>query len=75
MVMMTVTRNGQVTIPKEMREKLGIEEGTRVVMEERDGRILLRKGEYDWSKHKQILADGFEETIKDIRKGSFRHAR
>ncbi|NGZ29514.1 MAG: AbrB/MazE/SpoVT family DNA-binding domain-containing protein [Magnetococcales bacterium] len=44
----TVTRKGQVTIPKLVRERLGITPGCAVVFEmEADGRIVLRKADAD----------------------------
>ena len=39
----TVGRRGQVTLPKEIREQLGIEGGDEVVVRERDGSILIEK--------------------------------
>lgn len=40
----TVTRNGQVTIPKVVRDRLGIKPGSKVVFElGQDGRIFLRR--------------------------------
>ena len=38
-----VTTKGQVTIPKEIRDALGIEPGDEIVFEERDGGYTLRK--------------------------------
>jgi AbrB family looped-hinge helix DNA binding protein len=38
-----VTSKGQVTIPKELREKFGIEPGTRVDFVEEVGGLRLRK--------------------------------
>lgn len=38
----TVTSKGQVTIPKEIRQKLGIRKGTRVEFVLVDGRVELR---------------------------------
>lgn len=39
-----VTRKGQVTIPKKVREHLGIVPGTRVDFElDEDGRVTVRK--------------------------------
>ncbi|MBF0440073.1 MAG: AbrB/MazE/SpoVT family DNA-binding domain-containing protein [Magnetococcales bacterium] len=40
----TVTSKGQVTIPKSMRNRLGIEPGSAVTFDlELDGRVVLRK--------------------------------
>jgi AbrB family looped-hinge helix DNA binding protein len=38
----TVTSKGQVTIPKEIRQRLGIRKGTKVAFSMEDGRIELR---------------------------------
>jgi AbrB family looped-hinge helix DNA binding protein len=43
MTEVSVTRKGQVTIPKELREKFGIEEGTKVEIVEEQGVIAIRK--------------------------------
>jgi len=40
---MRVTEKGQVTIPKEIRDALGIGAGTEVVFERRDDAIVVRK--------------------------------
>jgi len=41
MPLVRVTRNFQVSIPKEVRAKLNIEEGDLVEVDERDGEIVL----------------------------------
>ena len=38
-----VTERGQVTIPKELRDRLGIRPGQIVVFEEAAGRIVMRR--------------------------------
>ena len=40
-----VSPKGQVTVPREVREQLGLLPGTVVTFEVRDGVALLRKGE------------------------------
>ncbi|HEY5788319.1 MAG TPA: AbrB/MazE/SpoVT family DNA-binding domain-containing protein [Microlunatus sp.] len=40
---MRVTEKGQVTIPKELRDQLGIGAGTEVAFERSDDGIVLRK--------------------------------
>jgi len=37
-----VTRHGQTTIPKEIRGKFGIEEGSILIVEAEEGAIVLR---------------------------------
>jgi antitoxin PrlF len=38
----TLTRKGQVTIPKEIRESLGLEEGDRVFFVQRGNEVVLK---------------------------------
>ena len=40
---MKVTRRGQVTIPKILREQTGIDEGTEVDFMEEKGRVIITK--------------------------------
>ncbi len=40
---MKVTRRGQVTIPKELRERTGIDEGSEVDFYEEAGRVVIVK--------------------------------
>lgn len=40
-----VTSKGQVTIPKEIREKLGVCEGDQLAFVEVDGEIVIKKAE------------------------------
>ena len=40
----TISSKGQLTIPIELREKLGLEAGTVIQFELRDGAIFMRKG-------------------------------
>ena len=37
----TVDEKGRITIPKEVREKLGVKEGTRVEIEVEGGKIVI----------------------------------
>ena len=43
MVIAKVTSKGQVTLPKEIREKLGVQPGENVGFEEKNGLIYIRK--------------------------------
>lgn len=43
MITAKVTSKGQVTIPKKMREKLGVHPGEDVGFEEKDGLIYIQK--------------------------------
>ena len=39
----TLTSKGQITIPKEIREKLDLKKGDKLVLVEKDGNVILRK--------------------------------
>jgi len=39
-----VLPKGQITLPKQVRKKLKIEVGDRLLMEEEEGKIVLKKG-------------------------------
>ena len=43
MVMSTINRKGQVTLPKTVRDGLGLVPGSEVEFELREGEVLLRK--------------------------------
>jgi len=61
--MPTITQKGQVTIPKQFRENLNIQEGDNLVFELKDGMLILRKKE-----RKSILSLG--GIAKDRRVGT-----
>jgi len=44
MMKSTMSSKGQLTVPMELREKLGLEAGTVIQFELRDGAIFMRKG-------------------------------
>ncbi len=52
MEIISVSSRGQIVIPKEMRKDLGIKEGSRLVLVENEGGILIRKEE-EIAKHMQ----------------------
>jgi len=43
MSIVKVTRKGQITIPKGIRDTLSIKEGDLLKVEEKDGRIIIEK--------------------------------
>jgi AbrB family looped-hinge helix DNA binding protein len=54
----TVTRKGQVTVPKRIRNALGINPGTQVAFEvNKDGEVVLRKA---GRTHRKVKRDRFE---------------
>ena len=43
MDIVVVTRKFQITLTKEVRTKLGVREGDKIVFVEKDGEIIIRK--------------------------------
>ncbi len=39
---LTISKKGQVTLPAELRKKMGLEAGGTVIAEERNGELILR---------------------------------
>jgi antitoxin PrlF len=56
----TVSEKGQVTIPKRLRERLGIRPGALLEFEERDGSLVARK---------VVPGDAFEELYGSLELG------
>lgn len=69
--MTTVTEKGQVTIPKEIRERTGIEPGDELVFELENGEVRVRKEvqENPFTKWKGRLDTGksTEEIMEELR--------
>lgn len=57
-------KRGQVTLPKELRERLGISHGDEVVVREEDGKVVI-----ETLVSKEALAEGYRrrsETAAEI---------
>ena len=54
---MKINERGQITIPKELREKYALLPGIKLTVEERDGKILLQPSNFCPS-CKKALPDG-----------------
>ena len=76
MPIVKVVRNGQITLPKEFRDALGIDEGQILEAEIKDSRIILKplafveRGSVLSSKGKQKV----KEALEDIKKGAISKA-
>jgi antitoxin PrlF len=71
LVAITVTRNAQITIPKEIRKALGIDEGDRVRIRMEGGRIVVEKVEDEvWSDCTDFLPEDFEKVLANLRTDS-----
>jgi len=78
MASVTVTRHSQVTIPKEIREAVGIAEGDRVHMKVVEGnKIIIEKANQEaWKDCTDFLPEDFEKILKTMRTDStkrFKH--
>jgi AbrB family looped-hinge helix DNA binding protein len=64
----TVTRHSQVTIPKEIREAVGIKEGDKVQMKVVEGnKIIIEKTTQDaWKECTDFLPVDFEKLSKSL---------
>ena len=63
---MRVTSKGQVTIPKPIRDRLGIEEGSEVEFVVRDGEALLRARTDEEDANSRAAAD-LKEHLERMR--------
>jgi len=58
-----VGERGQVTIPKELRDRLGISGGDEVVVHEEDGKIVI-----ETSVTQEVLAEGYRRRSEEMKK-------
>ena len=58
-----VGERGQVTIPKELRDRLGISGGDEVVVHEEDGKIVI-----ETSVTREVLAEGYRRRSEEMEK-------
>jgi antitoxin PrlF len=66
----TVAERGQITLPKAVRDALGLVKGTKLTVELIDGRIILRKDVDDALSRLRgrfKLAEGFKSTDEAMR--------
>lgn len=72
MAVVVVARHGQITLTKEIRRDLGIQEGDKVTINKENGfAIIAKKDPAVWSKLDDFLpADNFEKTLEKIREDS-----
>jgi AbrB family looped-hinge helix DNA binding protein len=55
-----VSEKGQIAIPQDIREKIGIEKGDELLLLQVDGKILLEKSE----KVSEDIKDDFSDLLK-----------
>ncbi|MCX9013832.1 MAG: AbrB/MazE/SpoVT family DNA-binding domain-containing protein [Candidatus Methanoperedens sp.] len=62
-----VTRSAQITIPKKIRDELGISEGDSVDVYLEDDKIIIRKGAPKMGEFHDFLPHGFDSVLEKIR--------
>jgi AbrB family looped-hinge helix DNA binding protein len=68
MPVVKVTRNSQITIPKEIRDRIGIKEGDRVDISIEGDKVVVRKVELE--DITDFLPKNFDEIRAKMRKDS-----
>ena len=67
MTTVTVTRRARITIPKKIRDALGISEGDSVDVSLDEGKIIVRKGAPKMGEFGDFLPQGFDSVLEKIR--------
>jgi len=72
MASVTVTRHSQVTIPKKIREEVGIAEGDRLKMRVVEGKkiVIEKANEEAWQDCTDFLPEDFEKVLASLRADS-----
>ena len=66
----TVTRHAQITIPKKIRDVLGISEGDNVDVSLDNEKIVIRKTAPKMEEFHDFLPQGFDGVLEKMRKDS-----
>lgn len=74
-VIVTVTRNTQITIPKKIREKLGIRIGDKVEIDIEDEKVVVRKIKPSLAEYRDFLPTGYDRVLEKIRVDSTERLR
>ena len=62
-----VTRGGQVTLTKDIREKLNIKEGDTIIINTIGETAMISKRDSSVFKKHNFLPDNFEKSLKELR--------
>ncbi len=65
-----VTRGSQITLTREVREKIGVKEGDRVILNVVDGLIMVTKKDPEVFETEGFLPEEFESSLKEMRRDS-----
>jgi AbrB family looped-hinge helix DNA binding protein len=74
-----ITAQGQISVPAEIRRKLGVGPGSILQWEERDGEIVVRRaGKYTFEDiHKALFPEGPPKprTLEELKEGIAQYIR
>ncbi len=72
-----VTSQGQISIPADVRRKLGVGPGSILEWEEKDGVMTVRKaGRYTWADVRQVLfGEEKPRPLADVKEAIRQHIR
>ncbi len=74
-----ITAQGQISVPAEIRKKLGLGPGSTIEWEERDGEVVVRKARRHTldDAHKALFPDGPppRKSLKELKEGIRKHIR
>lgn len=74
-----ITAQGQISVPAEIRKKLGLSPGATIEWEERDGEVVVRKARRHTldDAHKALFPDGPppRKSLKQLKEGIRKHIR
>ena len=70
MTIVTVTRHAQITIPKKIRNTLGISEGDSVDISLEYEKIIIRKSAPKMEEFQDFLPQGFDRVLEKMRTDS-----
>jgi len=67
----TMSQNGQVVIPAEVRKDAGIKPSTKFIVFNEGGNIMLKQIKSEALKEDMILIDEIKKSEEDVKKGKF----
>ena len=68
MPVVKITRNYQITIPKQIRDKLGLKEGDKVEIYQEGDKIVIKKlQKEELEELRDFLPENFDEILSKIR--------
>jgi AbrB family looped-hinge helix DNA binding protein len=74
-----ITAQGQISVPAEIRKKLGVGPGSVIEWEDRDGEIVVRRASRYSSEdiHKALFPGGAppRKSLKELKEGIEKHIR